>query len=63
MVWELAVQKHLLHNMFDITVEGGNAESETCKQGWETRNWGKGIEWDYSKLRWYEKVIGKLPAL
>lgn len=62
MVWELAVQKHLLHNMFDITVEGGNAESETCKQGRETRNWGKGLEWDYSKLRWYE-VIGKLSAL
>ena len=63
MVWEMAVQKRLLQNMCDITVEGANAEAETCKQGWETGSWGKGIEWDYSKLKWYEKVIWKLSSL
>lgn len=49
--------------MYDVTVEGGNAGAETCKQGWETGNWGKGIKRDYSKLRWCEKVIWKLSAL
>lgn len=47
MVWELAVPKRLLHNMYDTTVEGGNAGAETCKQEWKTGNRGKVIEWDY----------------
>lgn len=44
--------------MYDITVERGNSEAETFKQGIGYKTEGRGkIKESNSKLHWYKKVM------